>query len=103
MAAELKLVRTPAEDALVERFPTAKASLPGNTTVLKMREAAFDLVAKGGLPNRRVEEWKYTDLRRLMREAHPLAEKPAAAEIAAAFNDATSLSTLDALRIGFVN
>jgi Fe-S cluster assembly protein SufD len=103
MAAELKLVRTPAEDALVARFPAAKASLPGNGTVLKMREAAFDLVAKGGLPHRRIEEWKYTDLRRLMREAQPLAETPAAAEIAAAFNNAAGFSAVDALRIGFVN
>jgi Fe-S cluster assembly protein SufD len=102
MAAELKLVRTAAEEALVERFPAAKASLPGNATVLRMREAAFDVLAKRGLPHRRVEEWKYTDLRALMREAAPLAEKPAVADVAAAFNG-TALSGVEALRIGFVN
>ena len=103
MAAELKLVRTPAEEALVERFPAVKSSLPGGAAVLKMREAAFDLLARRGLPNRRVEEWKYTDLRGLMREAAPLAAKPTAAEMAAAFNSAAALANVEALRIGFVN
>jgi Fe-S cluster assembly protein SufD len=103
MAAELKLVRTTAEDALVARFPAAKASLPADATVLKMREGAFDLLAKRGLPHRRVEDWKYTDLRALMREAAPLAGRPTAADIAAAFNGATALAGVDALRIGFVN
>jgi Fe-S cluster assembly protein SufD len=103
MAAELKLVRTAAEEALVARFPAVKASLSGDATVLRMREAAFDLVARRGLPHRRVEEWKYTDLRGLLREAAPLAAKPAAAEIAAAFNGAIALAETEALRIGFVN
>jgi Fe-S cluster assembly protein SufD len=103
MAAELKLVRTAAEEALVARFPAAKTSLPGDATVLKMRETAFDLLAKRGLPHRRVEDWKYTDLRALMREAAPLADRPPSADIAAAFNSATALAGVDALRVGFVN
>jgi Fe-S cluster assembly protein SufD len=103
MAAELKLVRTPAEDALIARLPAAAAALPGDATVLKMREAAADLLTRRGLPNRRVEDWKYTDLRGLMREAAPLAERPSPADVAAAFNGATRLAALDALRIGFVN
>ena len=36
----------------------------------KPRFARFDAL---GLPHRRIEEWKYTDLRALMREAKPLA------------------------------
>jgi Fe-S cluster assembly protein SufD len=103
MAAELKLVRTAAEEALLARFPAAKAALPGDAAVLKMRETAFDLLAKRGLPHRRVEEWKYTDLRGLMREAAPLAEKPTAADVAAAFNGAAALAGVEALRLGFVN
>ena len=54
MSAELKLGRTAAEESLGGHFPAAKAALPGNATVLKMREAAFDLIAKRGLPHRRV-------------------------------------------------
>jgi Fe-S cluster assembly protein SufD len=103
MAAELKLVRTAAEEAIVARFPSAKTSLAGDAGVLRMREAAFDLLAKRGLPHRRVEEWKYTDLRGLMREAAPLAERPAAADAAAAFKGAAALAGLDAFAVGFVN
>ena len=33
-------------------------------------------VRGAGLPHRRVEEWKYTDLRALMRDAKPLAARP---------------------------
>jgi Fe-S cluster assembly protein SufD len=103
MAAELKLVRTAAEEAIVARFPTVKTSLAGDAGVVRLREAAFDLLAKRGLPHRRVEEWKYTDLRGLMREAAPLAERPAAADAAAALKGAAALAGLDACEIGFVN
>src|SRR3954447_5776544 len=103
MAAELKIVRTPAEEALTQRFPALKGALPGDAKVLRLREAAFDLIARRGLPHRRVEEWKYTDLRALMREAAPFAEKPSSAEIAAAFNGARAFAKVDALRLTLVN
>jgi Fe-S cluster assembly protein SufD len=103
MAAELKLVRTPAEDVLISRFPAVKGALPGDASVLKMREAAIDLLTRRGLPNRRVEDWKYTDLRGLMRDAAPLAETPTSGDAAAAFNSTTRFAARDAMRIGFVN
>ncbi|HEX8167846.1 MAG TPA: Fe-S cluster assembly protein SufD [Beijerinckiaceae bacterium] len=103
MAAELKVVRTAAEEALVRRFPAVKASLPGGAEVVRLRDAAFDLIRTRGLPHRRVEEWKYTDLRALMREAAPLSEKPDAAAVAAAFNGARAFAGLEALRLTFVN
>jgi Fe-S cluster assembly protein SufD len=80
-----------------------KATLPGGAEIVRLRDAAFDLIAKRGLPHRRVEEWKYTDLRALMREAAPLAEKPDAAVVAAAFNRAPAFQGLEALRLTFVN
>src|SRR3954470_1244894 len=103
MASELKIVRTPAEEALTQRFPALKGALPGDAKVLRLREAAFDLIARRGLPHRRVEEWKYTDLRALMREAAPFAEKPSSAEIAATFNGARAFAKVDALRLTLVN
>src|SRR5687767_1988634 len=103
MGAELKIIRTAAEQALIERFPAAKASLPGGGEVVRLRDAAFDLLAKRGLPHRRVEEWKYTDLRALMRDAAPLADKPEAADVAAAFNNATALAGVEVVRVGVVN
>jgi Fe-S cluster assembly protein SufD len=70
-------IRTAAETALVEEFAAAKARLPGGRAVAARREAAFRRFEASGLPSRRVEEWKYTDLRALMRDARPLATAPA--------------------------
>jgi Fe-S cluster assembly protein SufD len=75
---ELRPIRTAAETALVEAFASAKARLPGGREVAARREAAFRRFEADGLPSRRVEEWKYTDLRALMRDAKPLASPPAA-------------------------
>ena len=41
--------------------------------VAALRDDAFKRFDARGLPHRRVEEWKYTDLRALMRDAKPLA------------------------------
>jgi Fe-S cluster assembly protein SufD len=71
-------IRTAAETALVEEFAAAKARLPGGREIAARREAAFRRFEASGLPSRRVEEWKYTDLRALMRDAKPLAAPPAA-------------------------
>ncbi|HLH91647.1 MAG TPA: Fe-S cluster assembly protein SufD [Xanthobacteraceae bacterium] len=70
-------IRTAAETALAEEFAAAKARLPGGREIAARREAAFRRFEANGLPSRRVEEWKYTDLRALMRDAKPLAMPPA--------------------------
>ena len=75
---ELRPIKTQAETALAEAFASEKARLPGGREVAARREAAFRRFEAGGLPSRRVEEWKYTDLRALMRDAKPLASPPAA-------------------------
>ncbi|MEX0753361.1 MAG: Fe-S cluster assembly protein SufD, partial [Xanthobacteraceae bacterium] len=79
MNAEIKPMKTAAELALAETFAALKGMLPGAGEVAKLREAAFRNFDARGLPHRRVEEWKYTDLRALMREAKPLAPPPDAA------------------------
>lgn len=63
-------LRTPAEEALLRRFPDEKGSLPG---LPAEREAAFARFAVSGLPHRRVEAWKYTDLRANVRAIAPAA------------------------------
>src|ERR1044072_2834423 len=73
--AEVTLIKNPAEQQLAAEWVAAKGKLPG---AAPLREAAFERFAKAGLPSRRVEEWKYTDLRALMRDAKPLASPPAA-------------------------
>ncbi|MGC2124443.1 MAG: Fe-S cluster assembly protein SufD, partial [Xanthobacteraceae bacterium] len=73
MNAEVTPIRTAAEAALAQTFAQARERLPGDDAVVAQRDAAFDLFAREGLPHRRVEDWKYTDLRALMRDARPLA------------------------------
>ncbi|MEM9592487.1 MAG: Fe-S cluster assembly protein SufD, partial [Pseudomonadota bacterium] len=41
---------------------------------VEARNAAIAKFQELGLPHRRIEEWKYTDLRRVMQTAHPLAD-----------------------------
>src|SRR5205085_2339292 len=48
-------------------------------------------------------EWKYTDLRALMREALPLAQTPDAAAKARASDAGASLASLEARRVVFVD
>ena len=68
-----------------------------------MRKAAFRHFDAQGLPHRRIEEWKYTDLRALMREANPLAGVPNAAAKANAKIAGQLLAAMDARRIVFVD
>src|SRR5262245_11947137 len=77
--AELKVIKTAAEQGRAEAFAGARAQLPGAAAVKSLRESAFRTFEARGLPHRRVEEWKYTDLRALMRDAKPLAAPPDAA------------------------
>ncbi len=65
--------KTAAEHALSAQFSAAKAELPGSLPVRKLREDAFAGFEAKGLPHRRLESWRYTDLRALLREAKPLA------------------------------
>ena len=76
MNAEIRPMKTAAETALAATFAKARPALPG---AAGLREAAFKRFDAAGLPHRRVEEWKYTDLRALMRDAKPLAAAPDAA------------------------
>lgn len=97
------VTKTDAERALAEAFSAAKATLPGAPQVQALREAAFRRFAAVGLPHRRIEEWKYTDLRALLREARPLALPPAPAARAAAKDAGKSLADIDARRLLFVD
>ncbi|MGJ5179677.1 Fe-S cluster assembly protein SufD [Bradyrhizobium oligotrophicum] len=62
----------------------AQGRLPGAGKVAEIRREAFAAFERTGLPHRRIEEWKYTDLRALMREVLPLAGAPETAAIARA-------------------
>ena len=96
-------MRTPAESALIAAFPAARKNLPGNSSVIAMREAAFNRFEAKGLPHRRVEEYKYTDLRAAVREALPLASAPDANTLASLGHIADPFAALDADRILIVD
>jgi Fe-S cluster assembly protein SufD len=101
--AEITTIKTTAETGLAQAFSQARGRLPGDTAIAAQREAAFDLFAKQGLPHRRIEEWKYTDLRALMRDAKPLAAPPDAAAKARAKDAGGLLGDIEARRLVFVD
>jgi Fe-S cluster assembly protein SufD len=94
--AEITLIKNPAEQQLAAEWAAAKAKLPG---AAPLRNAAFERFAKAGLPTRRVEEWKYTDLRALMRDAKPLAARPGADVFDKLKDAGAGLGDLEARRI----
>jgi Fe-S cluster assembly protein SufD len=73
------LAKTDDGRALGEAFALARPRLPGAGTVADTRRQAFAAYERSGLPHRRIEDWKYTDLRVLMRTVLPLAAAPDAA------------------------
>jgi Fe-S cluster assembly protein SufD len=78
------LAKTETGRAVSDIFAVARDRLPGAGKVADARQQAFDAYERTGLPNRRIEDWKYTDLRVLMREVLPLAAVPDAAALARA-------------------
>ena len=77
----LALAKNETGRALNDSFAIARDRLPGGGKVSEARKAAFDAYDLTGLPHRRIEDWKYTDLRALMREVLPLAPAPDAAAL----------------------
>jgi Fe-S cluster assembly protein SufD len=103
MNTELRAVKTKAEQALADAFAAAKPELPGKGALAKLREEAFRRFDAQGLPHRRVEEWKYTDLRALMRDAKPLAQPPSAQARAEAAGAGKALSEVVAQRLVLID
>ncbi len=100
MNADVRPIKTAAETALSVAFATAKGKLPG---AMAARETAFKRFETAGLPHRRVEEWKYTDLRALMRDAKPLAPPPSAAAKARAKDAGAAFAAVEGRRIVLVD
>src|SRR5688500_11592750 len=65
-----------AERALADQFAGVLPRLPGGEAIAAARTRALHAFAREGLPHRRIEDWKYTDLRALMREVLPPAVAP---------------------------
>ena len=67
--------------AVSDLFASAEGRLPGSPEVIAARREAFESYERLGLPHRRIEEWKYTDLRALVGEVLPPAAIPDAAAL----------------------
>jgi Fe-S cluster assembly protein SufD len=103
MNADVRAMKTPAEQALNTTYAAARDKLPGKGPIAALRADAFKQFETTGLPHRRVEEWKYTDLRALMREAYPLAAPPDAAAKKHAKAAGDILSGVDCRKLVFVD
>ncbi|MBS0250478.1 MAG: Fe-S cluster assembly protein SufD [Proteobacteria bacterium] len=98
------VMKTKAEQAISESFEAAAEKLPGTDVVRERRAQAIGAFSSLGLPHRRIEEWKYTDLRANVKEIFPAALDDAMpltiAELIVALGP---LAHVDAHRIVFVN
>jgi len=91
------LAKTGIERAPSDIFAIARDRLPGAGKIAEARRQAFEAYGRAGLPHRRIEDWKYTDLRALMREILPLAPPPDAGALTRA-GTALKLHAIDGAR-----
>jgi Fe-S cluster assembly protein SufD len=98
-------IRTEAEDQLSRHFAGEAPLLPGVAWVQEARRRAFLAFEAAGLPHRRIEAWKYTDLRNALGQAFPPA-RCSARKIDTTLLEATlgpALSGLAAIRLVLLN
>lgn len=84
-------------------FVAARDRLPGSVPVQDVRRKAFEDFSATGLPTRRLEAWKYTDLRMLLRSVAPLALSPDSAARARAAAAVKSLEIHDSQKLVLVD
>jgi Fe-S cluster assembly protein SufD len=97
--------KTKAERAIGEHFAFVTDRLTEAGWVSKLRRDAFAQFQAHGLPHRRIEQWKYTDLRDRLKEAYPPAIGGSPPSISAADLDRAlgPLAALEAYRLVFVD
>jgi Fe-S cluster assembly protein SufD len=103
MNAAVRPIRTDAELGLVDVYTTSRQSLPGGADIAAARAAAFNHFVLAGLPHSRVEAWRYTDLRRLMQDAKPLAAPPDTEAMARAHDAGGLFAALGFRRLVIIN
>jgi Fe-S cluster assembly protein SufD len=93
----IAVAKTEKPDTANDNFVAVCARLPGAGKVADIRARALENFQRIGLPHRRIEDWKYTDLRALMRDVAPLAPLPEQAALARA-EAAAKLHAIDGVR-----
>ncbi|SNY93770.1 Fe-S cluster assembly protein SufD [Cohaesibacter sp. ES.047] len=86
----LPVVKTASDEAMESVLKTVQSELPGTSGFAALRSAAASKFSETGLPNKRVEEWKYSDLKRVM---------PANLALAGPVDDAKLSEQLDTARV----
>lgn len=100
----IAVMKTKAELALADQFIGAVSALPGGEAVAELRRAAITRFGELGLPHRRIEEWKYTDLRTALKEpAAPSVSDQAKLTVADLIVALGPFMDIDAARIVLVN
>jgi FeS assembly protein SufD len=98
--------RTKAEQAYLDLFEAAENALPGarDPFVSDLRTTAIAAYGRQGLPHRRIEAWKYTDLRARLTDVNPLGKSDGAAVNEGALSQALGAETarLPAYRVVLV-
>ncbi|MDN5928074.1 MAG: Fe-S cluster assembly protein SufD [Hyphomicrobiales bacterium] len=87
--------RTAAETALIDTFAARLPDLPGDKAVIAKRREAIAALEARGLPNRKVEAWHYTDLRRLLTTVPAFDADADAVAVAPLLEGSTVLSILN--------
>jgi Fe-S cluster assembly protein SufD len=97
------LAKNETRHVVSEIFAGVRDHLPGTGKVADMREQSFAVFERAGMPHRRLEDWKYTDLRALMRDVLPLAAVPDANALKRAATALVSLPSVEATRLVLVD
>lgn len=103
MSTTQNIQKTAAEDSFNAYFQAVGGTLPGDIIIAGMRSDAMKLFLDKGLPNRRLESWRYTDLRTILKDAY--APVSVASTLSQADLDKAlgALGTIDASRFVFVD
>ena len=99
----IALAKTGGGRAVENIFTAARDRLPGTGKVADVRQQAFDAFERAGLPNRRLEDWKYTDLRALMPAVLPFAARPDEAALERAKKVLKSVAVVDSHRLVLID
>ncbi|MBS0233030.1 MAG: Fe-S cluster assembly protein SufD [Proteobacteria bacterium] len=98
------VMKTKAEQAISESFEAVAEKLPGSAAVKARRAQAIGAFSGLGLPHRRIEEWKYTDLRVNVKEVlAPSVEDETPVTIAELLVALGPMAHVDGHRFVFVN
>ncbi|NVK34830.1 MAG: Fe-S cluster assembly protein SufD [Rhodobacteraceae bacterium] len=103
MNMSIPINHTQAETEILSRFDAIKSGLVGSEAVSTLREEALEEIKTKGLPHKRVEEYKYSDLRAYMKSAAAIAGEADPDAVASVLNDAGNFGALERYRVVVAN